>query len=160
MAQPARINALPRRELVERLLGCLDVTRWAEEVADHRPYSDEDELRRTAERAARPLSAAEVRGALAAHPRIGQRTAAGSRSRREQSGVDTSNEALTEALRRGNEDYERRFGHVYLVCASGRTGEEMLADLRSRLDNAPEDELAVVADELRKIALLRLEDVL
>lgn len=160
MAEPARINALPRRELVERLLGCLDVTRWAEEIADHRPYSDEDELRRTAERAARALSAAEVRGALAAHPRIGQRTAAGSRSRREQSGVDTSNDALAEALRRGNEDYERRFGHVYLVCASGRTGEEMLADLRSRLDNAPEDELAVVADELRKIALLRLEDVL
>ena len=156
MAQPARINALPRRELVERLLGCLDVTRWAEEVADHRPYSDEDELRRTAERAARPLSAAEVRGALAAHPRIGQRTAAGSRSRREQSGVDTSNEALTEALRRGNEDYERRFGHVYLVCASGRSAEDLLAILRARLGNDPATERRVALAELAAINRLRL----
>lgn len=157
MAQPARINALPRTDLVDRLLGCLDVRRWAEEIADRRPYADADELRRTAEEAARPLTAEEVHAALAAHPRIGDRTPVGSRSRSEQSGVDSSDAALAESLRRGNEDYERRFGHVYLVCASGRSGEELLADLRTRLDNPPDQERAVVAEELRKIALLRLE---
>lgn len=160
MAQPARINALPRTDLVEHLLGCLNVRRWAEEIADRRPYADADELRRAAAEAARPLTAGEVHAALAAHPRIGERTAAGSRSRSEQSGVDTSDDALTAALHRGNEDYERRFGHVYLVSASGRTGEELLADLRSRLENPPDQELEVVAGELRKIAVLRLEAAL
>ena len=155
MADPARLDDLPRPDLVDQLLGCLDVRRWADEVADHRPYADEAELHRVAEQAASPLTTDEVHAALAAHPRIGERTAEGSRSRSEQSGVDSGDEPL----RRGNAEYERRFGHVYLVCASGRSGAELLDDLRSRLDNDPETELAVVAGELRRIALLRLAEV-
>ena len=76
-------------------------------------------------------------------------------SRREQAGV-TGDETLA-ALAAGNREYEARFGHVYLVCASGRSGEELLAVLRSRLDNDPVTERAVVREELGRINRLRLE---
>ncbi|TMR87780.1 2-oxo-4-hydroxy-4-carboxy-5-ureidoimidazoline decarboxylase, partial [Nonomuraea basaltis] len=74
-------------------------------------------------------------------------------SRREQAGVE---DELREALAEGNRDYEARFGHVYLVCATGLTGAQMLARLRERLGNDEEGERAVVRDELAKITRLRL----
>lgn len=158
-----RVNDLPRPELVAQLLACLDIRRWADEVADRRPYADSTELYTVSEQAAQNLTADEIHSALAAHPRIGERREGAdntaSWSRTEQSGVDGRDTELTTALRRGNERYERRFGHVYLVCASGRSGDELLDILRSRLDNDPETELRIVADELRKIARLRLAKV-
>ncbi|MGZ4579109.1 MAG: 2-oxo-4-hydroxy-4-carboxy-5-ureidoimidazoline decarboxylase, partial [Nocardioidaceae bacterium] len=79
-------------------------------------------------------------------------------SRQEQAAVDRDDETAR-ALAEGNRAYEDRFGRVYLVCASGRSGAELLADLRRRLGNDDATEAAVVADELRKIALLRLGKV-
>lgn len=160
---PDTINSLPRNELVIRLLACLDVPRWAEEIADQRPFAESAQLRAAADAAAAKLTAEEIHRALAAHPRIGERAggtgSSAAWSRSEQSGVDAQDEALQQALREGNETYERRFGHVYLVCASGRSGAELLDVLRSRLDNTPEAELRIVAEELRKIAQLRLAKV-
>lgn len=157
-----RVNALPRAALERELYGCLAVTRWAREVAGRQPYADAGELRRAADAAARTLTANEVDEALAAHPRIGERPEGpeAATSRREQSGVDRDDQDLATALREGNVAYEQRFGHIFLICASGRGGEEILAELHRRLDNDPETERAVVADELRKIALLRLDGVL
>lgn len=161
---PQQLNAMPRGELRTRLLACLDVPRWAENVADSRPFTDRAAVHDAAQRAAQPLSPEEIHTALAAHPRIGERVegpgTSASFSRGEQGGVDTSDADLTRALHEGNAEYERRFGHVYLVCASGRSGTELLEILRSRLDNDPDTEMAVVADELRKIAALRLEKVI
>lgn len=159
-----KINDLPRAELVTHLLACLDVPRWADEVADQRPFTDVADLVAAAEAAAANLTTDEIHQALAAHPRIGERaTGAGSPSswsRSEQSGVDEEDSELKRALREGNEAYEHRFGHVYLVCASGRSGSELLEILRSRLDNDPQSELRIVADELRAIARLRLMKVI
>lgn len=159
-----KINDLPRAELVTHLLACLDVPRWADEVADQRPFTDVADLVAAAEAAAAVLTTDEIHQALAAHPRIGERApGAGSPSswsRSEQSGVDEEDSALKRALREGNEAYEHRFGHVYLVCASGRSGSELLEILRSRLDNDPQSELRIVADELRAIARLRLMKVI
>ncbi len=159
-----RINALPHQEWIDRLLACLDVPRWAHGVADQRPYTGAAELRTLADRACADLTAEEIHGALAAHPRIGERPAgtgtSASWSRTEQSGVDGQDAELAAALREGNERYEHRFGHVYLVCASGLSGRELLDVLRSRLDNDPDTELRIVGDELRKIARLRLEKVI
>jgi 2-oxo-4-hydroxy-4-carboxy-5-ureidoimidazoline decarboxylase len=149
------INSLPTPELLQRLRACLDVPRWVNAVADRRPFADAAALYDAADTAARDLTDDEIHTALAAHPRIGERPA-GSWSRAEQSGVDAADAELTLALREGNEEYERRFGHIYLVCASGRSGVELLGILRSRLDNHPDTELRVVAEELRKIARLRL----
>lgn len=159
-ADPGGLNSLPREQLLQQLRSCLDIPRWAEDVAAGVPFPDAESVQRTADTAAPGLTEEEISGALAAHPRIGQRPAGSGTeaawSRNEQSGVDASDEDLTEQLRRGNADYEQRFGHVYLVCASGRSGAELLEILRSRLHNDPADELRVVDEELRKIARLRL----
>lgn len=159
-ADPGGLNSLPRDQLLHQLRSCLDIPRWAEDVAAGVPFPDSVSVQRTADAAAPGLTDGEIHGALAAHPRIGQRPAGSGTeaawSRSEQSGVDASDDDLTEHLRQGNADYEQRFGHVYLVCASGRSGAELLEILRSRLHNDPDDELRVVAEELRKIARLRL----
>jgi 2-oxo-4-hydroxy-4-carboxy-5-ureidoimidazoline decarboxylase len=149
--------------LREALLACCDVPEWADAVLAGRPYADEDALLATADRAARNLTDAQVEQALAAHPRIGERPSGpgtGSAwSRQEQSGV--SRDADTQAaLVQANRDYEERFGRVFLVCATGLSSEEVLAAARARLGNDDDTERAVVADELRRIALLRLRKVL
>jgi 2-oxo-4-hydroxy-4-carboxy-5-ureidoimidazoline decarboxylase len=121
-------------------------------VAGGRPYRHAAELLAAADGAFRALTWADIARALAAHPRIGER--ADGQSGREQAGVTDRDRS---ALETANRQYERRFGHVFLICASGRTGEEMLAALRDRLGNDEESEQAVVRDELRKITRLRLE---
>ncbi|MGW5648828.1 2-oxo-4-hydroxy-4-carboxy-5-ureidoimidazoline decarboxylase [Saccharopolyspora sp. NPDC003752] len=159
-----RLNGLPRAELVQRLLACLDIPRWAADIADRRPFADVDAVYQAADAAAPELTPEEIDGALAAHPRIGERVTgedtSAKFSRNEQSGVDGGDAELARALREGNEAYEQRFGHVYLVCAAGRSGAELLEILHSRLDNEPGAELRIVADELRKIARLRLAKVI
>ncbi len=104
----------------------------------------------------------EVDKALAGHPRIGDRAAAthSAWSRLEQSGVDGTSDETLAALADGNRAYEERFGHVYLVCATGRSADELLAILQSRLHNDPDTERKVVRDELGKINRLRLEKLL
>ncbi|QKV75372.1 2-oxo-4-hydroxy-4-carboxy-5-ureidoimidazoline decarboxylase [Amycolatopsis sp. Hca4] len=129
------------------LAECLAVPRWADAVLAGRPYADLDALQAAADL---PLSSDEIRQAMAAHPRIGEKPAGGW-ARSEQSGVDNS-DAFTAA----NAEYEAKFGHVYLVCASGRSGDELLKILRERLGNDPATELAIAGRELVKIASLRL----
>jgi 2-oxo-4-hydroxy-4-carboxy-5-ureidoimidazoline decarboxylase len=133
------------------LTACLAVPRWVDTVLTGRPYPELDSLLAAA-RSVAPLRTAEVRDALDSHPRIGE-SSSSKWSRSEQSGVDS---AAAEEFREANAEYERRFGHIYLVCAGGRGGDELLADLRRRLDNDPDTELAVAGEELTKIAELRL----
>ena len=135
------------------LTECLAVPRWVRAVLDGQPYDSRDALFAVAEREAAALTAEEVELALAGHPRIGDKSGSAT-SRAEQSGVDNADEFLA-----ANREYERRFDRIYLVCAAGRGGDELLADLRSRLDNDPDTELAVTVRELGKIALLRLAKV-
>ncbi|HKS43975.1 MAG TPA: 2-oxo-4-hydroxy-4-carboxy-5-ureidoimidazoline decarboxylase [Amycolatopsis sp.] len=146
----AGFNAAPPDEVRPVLTACLAVPRWVDAVLAGRPYPDLDALVAAAE-AAGPLPAGETRRAIGAHPRIGEKATGWSRS--EQSGVDS---AAAEKFRAANAEYERRFGHVYLVCASGRGGDELLADLQRRMGNDPETELAVAGRELIEIAKLRL----
>ena len=158
------LNARPAYAAEEALLGCCASPVWARTVGAGRPYRDRAELAATADAALAGLPWAEVERALAAHPRIGERPTAGGReagwSRREQSGVDGADPATRTALASGNAEYERRFGHVYLVYAAGRSGGELLAVLRDRLGNDVSTERAVVREELRRIALLRLDRLL
>lgn len=156
-------NAAPVEDLNRSLLACCDVPAWASAVLAGRPYRDVDSLLETADAAARKLTTEDVEKALAAHPRIGERAeGAGTEaswSRQEQSGVDGEVSTQT-ALLEGNRAYEQRFGRVFLICASGLSGERILSTLRERLGNDENTEAAVVADELRKIALLRLRRLL
>lgn len=153
------LNFAPAEEVIPLLLACCDVPSWADAVVAGRPYAGTEDLYAVADAAARRLAPAEVDRALAAHPRIGERargngTEAGW-SRQEQSGVSADAE-VQQALLTGNQAYEDRFGRVFLICATGLSGEEILTSLRERLGNDEQTEAAVVAEELRKIALLRL----
>ncbi|MGI5129468.1 2-oxo-4-hydroxy-4-carboxy-5-ureidoimidazoline decarboxylase [Pseudonocardia sp. CA-107938] len=142
-------NALSDGEARAALEAVCSAPRWAAAVAAQRPFPDVGALQACADA---ELSATDLDDGLAGHPRIGERVSG--RSAREQSGVGDDVRA---ALVEGNRVYEERFGHVYLVCASGRSGAELLATLQERLGNDPETEREVALSELRKINALRLE---
>jgi 2-oxo-4-hydroxy-4-carboxy-5-ureidoimidazoline decarboxylase len=137
------------------LLACCASRRWADEILARRPYRDLAQLRSVSEQVLRALAWTDVEQALAAHPRIGERaggtTTEAGWSREEQAGAAPSDDLV-----KGNQDYEERFGHVFLICATGLSGADMLAALRERLGNDPEAERDVVREELRKIVELRL----
>ncbi|MEU4574070.1 2-oxo-4-hydroxy-4-carboxy-5-ureidoimidazoline decarboxylase [Nonomuraea sp. ATR24] len=147
----ARFNALPPEEAERDLLACCASRAFAGRVAAGRPYPSPDALADAAALAARELAWDDVLEALAAHPRIGERTG-GAWSRQEQSGVE---DALRADLAEANRAYERRFGHVYLICATGLTGAQMLARLRARLRDDDETERRTVRAELAAITRLR-----
>jgi len=151
-------NTAPAADLELALLGCCAAPRWATAVTAGRPYGSAAELYDAAAAALHELDDAEIDIALAGHPRIGARQDAGhsASSQREQRGVSSSSAATLAALAEGNREYEARFGHVYLVCADGRSGEELLAVLRQRLHNDPVTERATVRAELCKINRIRL----
>jgi 2-oxo-4-hydroxy-4-carboxy-5-ureidoimidazoline decarboxylase len=154
-----RFDDLPEDEARALLLGCLSAPVWASHVLAGRPYGTKEKLMDAADRGAGELSPEDVEAALAGHPRIGERAAAGHNtvaSTSEQSGVGRDAETA-ERLVAGNRAYEARFGHVFLIRAAGRTGDEILAELERRLENPPEVERAETLDNLRQIALLRLE---
>jgi 2-oxo-4-hydroxy-4-carboxy-5-ureidoimidazoline decarboxylase len=155
----ADFNALDRDDAAVLVRPCLDVDRWVDAVVEGRPYADLADLRQTATEASIAFSGDELEAALAHHPRIGQSVQGGSKeadlSRGEQSGLDVDDE-LSQRLREGNADYERRFGRVFLIRAAGRTVPEILAALGARLTNDDDAEDEVVADQLAQIALVRL----
>ncbi|HEY0000129.1 MAG TPA: 2-oxo-4-hydroxy-4-carboxy-5-ureidoimidazoline decarboxylase [Actinoplanes sp.] len=158
-------NSLPAARLEDSLLACCAAPAWGAEIAAKRPYRDRSEILAAADAAARALSWDEVLAGLSAHPRIGERATGDSAeaawSRREQSTAAQDTDAATEtALSEANRAYEERFGHVFLIFASGRTRAEILAAARERLTNDEAAERPIVAAELRQIALLRLERVL
>lgn len=160
MTQPltiAQLDALPADDWRSRLTEVVGVAQWVDTVAAERPYADRAALLEFAERAVLALSPEQVRAALADHPRIGAPTAPGSQAAREQSGLDVADVDLADRLHAGNLAYEDKFGLIYLVCACGRTGREMLADLTARLDNEPDAEILVTRRELATIARKRLE---
>ena len=147
-------------ELRDGLAAALAVPRWIDDVAAAAPYADVDELLEAAATAP-PLSAEEIDQALAHHPRIGEKPVgegtAQAFSRAEQASVDADDAALATAIAEGNRAYEKRFDRVFLIRAAGRSGAEILAELRRRIELDDETELAIVGEQLREIALLRLE---
>jgi 2-oxo-4-hydroxy-4-carboxy-5-ureidoimidazoline decarboxylase len=157
-----RLNDLPDGAAREELLACCSSARWAAEVVTGRPFASADEVIARSDAAVAGLTRADLEQALTGHPRIGDRSRAGAAtwSRQEQAGVEAADEAVVRALAEGNEAYERRFGHIYLVCATGRGGAELLTLLRERLGNDPAAEWDVVRRELGKINRIRLRKLL
>jgi 2-oxo-4-hydroxy-4-carboxy-5-ureidoimidazoline decarboxylase len=128
-----------------------------------RPFGSRDRLFACAEAAWRDLGSEDWREAFAAHPKIGDQAALRARfadtrqwAEGEQAGTLEATEATLAALAQGNQDYETRFGHIFIVCATGKSALEMLSLLRARLDNDPETELRIAAGEQAKITRLRL----
>jgi len=135
-------------DLESRLYACLASRRWARAVASGQP----------ADEAMDALTDEEWLEAMRAHPRIGERGGdAPASSEREQSRAMESSAETKAALSAENRRYEERFGHVFLISASGRSGEEILGELRRRMKNDAKAELEEAKRELRKIASARLE---
>jgi OHCU decarboxylase len=148
-------NALPRVAAIARLLSCCGSTEWAQQMEEARPFPDLPALLDAADRVWRSLSETDRQEAFRAHPRIGER--ASGQAAEEQSGARNASEATLAALDRANREYEEKFGRVFLVCATGKSAEEMLALCGARLHNDVGTEMRVTAEEQRKITRLRLE---
>lgn len=162
MTDPVRyLNELPDEDARAELLRCCHSRRWAHAMNEARPFADTDELFERAESAWWELEPSDWLEAFAAHPRIGDRPDEGSTtaewSSAEQAGMSSADATVQDIMAAGNRLYEDRFGHVFLICASGRTGEEMAGELTRRLQNTPEAELRTAAGEQAKITRLRLE---
>jgi 2-oxo-4-hydroxy-4-carboxy-5-ureidoimidazoline decarboxylase len=154
----ARFNALPTEEAEVVLLSCFPNRDWAARVVAERPYPDPDILYLAAGRGLLFLTDAEWLAAFGAHPRIGERGGhEPAKSEHEQSGIREAPDTTLAALATENRAYEERFGHVFMIAAAGRSAEEILTALRSRMRNRPDAELEVAKGELQKIMLLRLE---
>ncbi len=146
------LDVLPDDGAEQALLACCAVPRWAREVVAGRPYPDVATLQKAA---AEALTDVDLDAAMAGHPRIGDPSAGGT-ARREQAAVTAAGDDVRAALAAGNRAYEQRFGHVYLVCATGRTAGDLLATLHARLGHDPATERAVALGELAAINRLRL----
>ena len=176
----ASFNAADTEDAMAVMLSCCASRRFAAGVVAGRPYPSFAAVQEAIAAAFESLDWADILEALAGHPRIGDpsppgpaggTSAAAGRpghepeastgwSRQEQAGVQAADQAIVRALAEGNEAYERRFGHIYLVCATGRSGAELLALLRERLGNDPAAEWDVVRGELAKINRIRLRKLL
>ena len=152
------LNALPGDAAERALLDVCGSRRWAVALAARRPFESREDLDDEALGIWATLDGGDWLEAFARHPRIGER--AGGWSREEQGGVRGAADDTLEQLARGNHEYERKFGHVFLICATGRSAAEILANLEERLDNEPARELRVAADEQAKIIRLRLDRLL
>jgi len=155
-----RLNQLTPAEAEAELRACCASPRWAAALTAGRPYPTIAALHDAAEQAWWSLDEPDWREAFAAHPRIGRLETADPRARREQAGVAGASADTLALLAEANRAYEERFGRIFLISASGRSADEMLASLRERLNNDPETEVRIAAGEQAKIMRLRLERLL
>ncbi|RMI31023.1 2-oxo-4-hydroxy-4-carboxy-5-ureidoimidazoline decarboxylase [Nocardia stercoris] len=148
-------HTLPDAEAARALQSCCAAPGWVRALTAGRPYRRVSDLLAVSDAEVAAMSDLDLDVAMAAHPRIGAPPEEGAAAL-EQAGVATAGDDVRAALDAWNREYEAAFGHVYLVCASGRSAAEMLDDLMARMRNTPEAERAVVRGELAKINRIRL----
>ena len=162
-----KLNRLPEEEARAALLACCGSRRWAHAVAALRPFWDVGQLLNIGGRVWRELGREDWLEAFRAHPKIGEKQAergTGAEAERwsegEQARAREASDETRAALAEANREYEERFGFIFIVCATGRSAEEMLAALRGRINNDAETELRVAAAEQWRITELRLRKFL
>ena len=162
-----KLNVLPGPEAREAFERCCGANRWISAMMVMRPYKNREALLHQSEHAFDQLQSTDWIEAFRHHPRIGETP--GSQSRlsstadwegNEQRGTTGASPGTLEALAVKNRAYERRFGFIFIVCATGKTADEMLALLEARIGNDPDTELAIAAAEQRKITALRIARLL
>lgn len=163
----AEFNALPDAKAREELSRCCGCAAWAEAVASARPFRDKAALLAAADAAWAKTGESEWREAFAHHPRIGGKDALRAKfaststwARGEQAGAASASEEVLDALAKGNAEYEAKFGHIFIVCATGKSAAEMLSLLNARMGNAPAAEARIAAAEQAKITRIRLEKLI
>lgn len=160
----SNFNTLPEKEAINLLMQCNTSEKWCKKLANQRPYADFEELLQKADAIWSQSGESDLLEAFEGHPEIGdistlrekyKNTAAS--AGREQSAVNTASEAVLQALSRDNKAYKDKFGFIFIVCATGKSAEEMLHLLQERLANSRQQELQNAADEQAKITRIRLE---
>jgi OHCU decarboxylase len=161
------LNSLSPAQAEAEFLKCCGSTRWAQAMTATRPFKSIDDLLAKADSVWWSLDREDWLEAFRAHPKIGEKKAAVAQSEQarswsaqEQSGTAGGAAEIVAALAECNREYEQRFGFIYIVCAAGKSSEEMLAILKRRIQNDGETELPSAAEEQRKITRLRLEKLL
>jgi 2-oxo-4-hydroxy-4-carboxy-5-ureidoimidazoline decarboxylase len=157
------IDAAPPSDARRLLRACCGSERWVERMMASRPFASRETVLSVARDVWLALDETDWQEAFSHHPKIGDREALRRRfpetqhlAAREQAGVDGAHHEVLGALAAGNQEYEDRFGYIFIVCATGKSAAEMLASLRERLTNDPADEIRVAAREQSKITALRL----
>jgi 2-oxo-4-hydroxy-4-carboxy-5-ureidoimidazoline decarboxylase len=158
-----RLNAASEAEARELLTSCCGSARWVARMLSHRPFGSAAQLHALARQEWFALAPDDWREAFRHHPKIGDRESLRTRfprtaelSAAEQRGVDAGSDDVLDALAQGNRAYEEKFGYIFIVCATGKSADEMLALLCARLNNEPQEELLIAAGEQAKITELRL----
>ncbi len=159
----ARLHALGDAELRATLHAACGSSKWVDGMLKRSPFADESAFFAAADEVWFALGREDWLEAFSHHPRIGERNlsqakfaATAAQSSREQSGMAGASEAVRSEFAAKNADYERKFGHVFLICATGKTGDEMLGSLRTRLHNDAATELRNAAQEQSRIVRIRL----
>ena len=163
----ARFNSLPSAEAETELLKCCGSKEWARRTIAARPFANFDELNETAEQAWWSLASSDWLEAFHSHPKIGEKKAAAATSDQskrwseaEQAAINTAAEETLMELANLNRKYEEKFGYIFIVCATGKSSDEMLAILRARLENLADQELRNAAAEQARITQLRLKKLI
>ncbi|MFJ5995229.1 2-oxo-4-hydroxy-4-carboxy-5-ureidoimidazoline decarboxylase [Streptomyces sp. NPDC092370] len=152
----ARFNTLEEHAAFAALHEACACTVWAKRLLTARPYATGEDLYAASDAAMAELTAADLDEAMAGHPPIGRPTPGDPTSAREQRGMAGASDALKTEMLELNLAYQEKFGHVFLICATGRTGEQMRDAVRERIGNTPEREREIVRSELGKINRIRL----
>lgn len=161
------LNNLSKHDTESQFALCCGAKDWVEQMVDARPYKNMNDIIEVAEKILLSMTRESWLEAFDHHPKIGdldslrekfQNTASLPIS--EQQGLSGVSESMLKQLAEGNRLYEDRFGYIFIVCASGKTAEEMLALLNARLGNDPEKELIIAAEEQNKITRLRIEKLI
>ena len=152
----ARFNALGEPAAHAVLHAVCASTTWARRLLAARPYATADALFAASDAAMAELSAEDLAEAMVGHPPIGRPKPGDPTSAREQRGMAGASEELKSEMLELNLAYQDRFGHVFLICATGRTGEQMRDAVKERIGNSPEQEREIVRTELGKINRIRL----
>ncbi len=161
------LNKLSSEKAFEELFKCCGSARWAQNLTDFRPFTNRLELLTASDMVWTTSEKDEVLEAFTHHPKIGdlkdlEKKFASTKewASGEQAGLDQATHSTLSELVESNSAYEKKFGFIFIVCATGKTADEMLALLNARLKNDPEIELKIAMKEQNKITHIRLEKLL
>ncbi len=161
------LNQLPQAELIEHLSHCCGASHWVQAMAHFQPFASIDLLHEISDTIWTELDEEDYLEAFTHHPMIGDLEALKKKfadtaqwAGQEQSGSNSASESTLQSLQQANRDYLKKFGFIFIVCATGKTADQMLTLLLQRLDNDHSTELSIAAEEQNKITHLRLEKLL
>lgn len=160
-------NQLTHHQQFELLYQCCSSENWAKKLADQTPFASLPELKQMADVLFQQLAEADLLQAFAGHPKIGDVNSLKAKYAQtkalasgEQSGVQQADDETLVALAQANTDYQQRYGFIFIVCATGKSAQQMLDILNSRMDNSYQQELQQAGEQQRQIMQIRLNKLI